>query len=111
MIKYTAEVLALRDRVRLGNEKLFKVWLQIRDIEEGEEKEHQWDRWNEAQEKLHYLCLELKQHYSDCLYLNENGKRTKSCLSNPDGFWCQVCPSSVSYWAQELLALPGPMGT
>ena len=108
MEKHALEVLDLRDRVIKGNEKLFPAWKQIRDIEEGEEKEHQWDRWNEAQERLHYLCSELKvKGYYDCLHI-ENGKRTRSCLSNPDGFWCQVCPSSVSYWTQELMALPGP---
>ncbi|GAI80584.1 unnamed protein product [marine sediment metagenome] len=106
MVKYSSEVLALRDRVIKGNEKLFLAWQQIRDLV-GEEREHQWDRWNEAQERLHYLCLELKQHYSDCLYLNENSKRFRSCLSEPGGFWCQVCPSSVAYWAQELMNLPG----
>jgi len=78
------EVLALRDRVIKGNDKLFAAWQQIRELA-GEEREHQWDRWNEAQERLHYLCLELKQHYSDCLYLNENSKRFRSCLSEPGG--------------------------
>jgi len=107
MERHALEVLDLRDRVIKGNDKLFAAWLQIRELA-GEEKEYQLDRWNEAQERLHYLCLELKaKGYHDCLYL-ENGKRTKSCLSNPDGFWCQVCPSSVSYWEKELMKLPGP---
>ncbi len=105
---YALEILALRDRVIKGNDKLSKVRFQIQEMEEGEEKEYQWDRWNEAQERLHHLCLELKaKGYHDCLYI-ENGKKTKSCLSNPEGSWCQVCPSSVSYWAQELMKLPGP---
>jgi len=107
MERHALEVLDLRDRVIKGNDKLFAAWQQIRELD-GEEKEYQLDRWNEAQERLHYLCLELQaKGYHDCLYI-ENGKRAKSCLSNPDGFWCQVCPSSVPYWAQELMDLPGP---
>lgn len=102
------EALALRDRVIKGNDKLFQAWLQIRELEDGEEKEYQLDRWNEAQERLHSLCLELKaKGYHDCLYI-ENGKKTRSCLSNPDGFWCQVCPSKIPYWEQELMNLPSP---
>ncbi len=105
---HALEVLALRDRIRQGNDKLSKARLQIQNFEEGEEKERQWDRWNEAQVKLRYLCSELQiKGYHDCLYI-ENGKRTKNCLSNPDGFECQGCPSSVPYWEKELMALPGP---
>ena len=101
------EVLDLRDRVIKGNDKLFAAWLQIRELD-GEEREHQWDRWNEAQERLHYLCLELQtKGYHDCLYI-ENGKRVKSCLSESGSWWCQVCPSSVLYWEQELMKLPRP---
>ncbi|GAJ22288.1 unnamed protein product, partial [marine sediment metagenome] len=85
------EVLALRDRVIKGNDKLFAAWQQIRELD-GEEKEYQWDRWNEGQERLHSLCLELQaKGYHDCLYI-ENGKRIKSCLSETGGWWCQVCP-------------------
>ena len=104
---HALDVLALRDRVIKGNDVLFKAWLQIRELT-GEEREYQLDRWNEAQERLHLLCGDLKSRgYHDCLYI-ENGKKTKGCLSNPDGFWCQTCPSSVPYWEQELIALPGP---
>lgn len=106
--KYSSEVLALRDRVIKGNDKLFKAWLGIRDIEDRDEKKYQLDRWNEAQERLHGLCLELKaKGYNDCLYI-ENGKKIRSCLSNPDGFWCQVCPSRIPYWERDLMKLPSP---
>ncbi|GAH96396.1 unnamed protein product, partial [marine sediment metagenome] len=28
---------------------------------------------------------------------------------NPDGFWCQVCPSTTrKYWEEELMDLPSP---
>ena len=105
---YSPEVLALLDRVIKGNDKLFQALLVIQDIEEGEEKECQLDRWSQALDKLILFCQELKtKGYEECLYI-ENGKRTKSCLSNPDGFWCQVCPSSRKYAEEELMALPGP---
>ncbi len=102
---YSPEVLALRDRVILGNDKLFRAWLQIRELVDDKEE---WARFGEATKKLRELCIELRYHYSDCLYLNEDGKRTRSCLSNPDDFWCQVCPSSRKYSEEELMALPGP---
>ena len=100
---------ALKDRVRLGNDKLFQAWLQIRElVDDKEEWARQMDRWQEATEKLHSLCQELKlKGYNDCLYL-ENGKRVRSCLSNPDSFWCQVCPSIYPYWETELMEMPSP---
>lgn len=99
---HALEALALRDRVIKGNEKLFLAWQQIRELPSGE-RECQLDQWNEAQEKLHNLCLELKaKGYHDCLYI-ENGKKIRSCLSEPGGWWCQVCPSSIPYWEQELM--------
>lgn len=98
---HSPEVLALRDRVKAGNDKLFKAWLVIRDIEDGEEREQQLDRWNVAQEKLYYLCLELQaKGYEDCLYI-ENGKKTKTCINEADGWWCQVCSSNHPYWREE----------
>ena len=104
-----AEALALRDRVKSGNDKLSRAWLQIRDlVGDKEEWSRQMDRWQEATEKLHQLCQELKlKGYDDCLYL-EDGKRTRTCLNNPDGFWCQVCPSVYAYWETELMDLPSP---
>ena len=92
------EVLTLRDRVKLGNDKLFRAWLQIRELaHDQEEWPRQMDQWHEAQGKLHLLCLELKARgYKDCLYI-EGGKKTKRCLDNPDGFFCLVCSSSREY--------------
>jgi len=109
---HALEVLTLCDRVVKGNEKLFFAWRQVRDIENMEEKKYQRDRWNEAQERLHGLCLELKaKGFHDCLYI-ENGRKTRSCMAsnNPDGFWCQVCPCDPNnpYAGQELMELPGP---
>lgn len=110
--EYSGEVLELRDRIIRGNQKLFDAWLKIREFAHNTEKwSQQMDRWSEAQTKLHYLCLELQaKGYEDCLYLDENGKRVKSCLNNPDGFWCQVCPSRFRYWEKELMSLPSAGG-
>lgn len=106
---HSAEVLALRDRVKLGNDKLFKAWLQIRELaHDSESWNYEMDRFSEAAERLRGLCRELKdQGYRDCLYL-ENGKKTRGCLQNPDQFWCQVCPSDINYWGKELMNLPSP---
>jgi len=108
--EYSPEVIALRDRVKLGNEKLFLAWQEIKKIaHDTEEWKVQMDKWSQAQEKLHLLCTELTyKGFEDCLYLNEVGKKTRGCLSNPNGFWCQVCPSIKLYWERELLDLPGP---
>jgi len=104
--QYSPEVLALRDRVKLGNEKLFKAWQQIRELNSAEWS-YQMELWYQAGKKLNVLCIELNlKGYGDCLYL-ENGKKTKSCLDNADGFWCQVCPSSIRYWDKELMSLGG----
>ena len=41
--------------------------------------------------------------------LDVNGKKVRGCLKNPDGFWCNVCPSSTrKYWEEELMDLPSP---
>ena len=106
--QYPQKVLELRDRVIRGNQKLFDAWMKIREIAHGtEEWSRQMDRWCEAQEKLSSLCSELKMwDYVDCLYINEKGEKTRSCLDNPDGFWCQVCSSEYPYWEEELMNLP-----
>jgi hypothetical protein len=105
---HSPEVLALRDRVKRGNDKLFQAWRQIRELADKDEWSRQMDRWNEAQQKLHQLCQELKlKGYNDCLYL-QDGRRARTCLNNPDGFWCQVCPSIYAYWETELMELPSP---
>ena len=107
--KYTPEVLALRGRVRLGNDKLYQAWLQIREVAgDKEEWVRQMDRLGEATEKLGRLCHQLKlEGYTDCLYL-EDGQKTRTCLNNEEGgFWCQVCSSDIRYWEQELMGMPG----
>jgi len=107
--QYSPEVLVLRDRVKRGNDVLFKAWLQIRELaHDSEEWSRQMELWHQAGKKLSLLCTELKlRDYCDCLYRNEKGERTRSCLDNPDQFWCQVCPSNISYWDKELMSLGG----
>lgn len=109
--QYSPEVLALRDRVKKGNDKLFQAWLQIRELaHNSDEWSKQMELWHQASEKLGVLCteLKLKYHYCDCLYLDELGKKTRSCLNNSGGFWCQVCSSDYPYWQNELMSLPSP---
>ncbi len=108
--EYSLEVLALKERVVNGNQKLFNAWNRIKELDHStEEWANLMDKWNEAQERLHSLCQELKyKGFDECLYLDSNNKKTKGCLKNPDGFWCQVCPSTYRYWEKELMDLPGP---
>lgn len=107
--KYSFEVLALRDRVILGNKKLNDAWEQIKTMDhESQQWRDEFDRWHLANEKLSLLCTELKlRGYEDCLYLNEKGKKAKSCLEQ-SGIGCRVCPSIIPYSEQELMALPSP---
>lgn len=108
--KYTPEVLALRDRVRLGNDKLYQAWLQIRKVADDEEEwVRQHHRLGEATVKLDRLCHQLQlEGYIDCLYL-EDGKKTRPCLNSEEGgFWCQVCSCDPNpYLEKELFDLPG----
>lgn len=102
--QYSEEVVALKERVILGNQKLFDAWLKIKElVHNSEEWSREMERWHEASDRLRLLCSELKyKGYNACLYLDANGKKTKSCLNNPNGFWCLVCPSSFPYWEKEL---------
>lgn len=99
---HSPEALALRARVIKGNQKLFQAWLEIRELaDDREEWSRQMDKWDQAVKKLILLCTELKlRGYTECLYL-EDGKKVKRCLDNPDGFWCQVCPSIYPYWENK----------
>jgi len=102
----------LKSRIKLGNEKLWKAWEQIKGIaHETKEWSYQMDRWSEAKETLWLLVTELKakHNFHDCLYI-ENGVKTRGCLHNQDGFFCQVCPCETDnkYWEKELMDLPGP---
>lgn len=105
--QYSEEVVALKERVIQGNQKLFNAWLKIKEIAHGsEEWSKQMGRWHDAGSKLHLLCIELQSKgYNDCLYLNDDGKKTKACLGESNGWWCQVCPSSFCYWENELMDL------
>lgn len=97
------ETVELLNRVRLGNDKLFHAWEHIRDLK-GAEWNEQMDKFAEAAKKLRELCVQLKlAGYNDCLYKTEDGKRTRNCLHNPDGFWCQICPSDIRYWETEIM--------
>ena len=100
--KYGSEVLALRDRVISGNKKLNDALEQIKGMaHDSEEWSFQMELWHQANVKLDTLCDELKlRGYEDCLYLDEEGKRTRSCLSSGDT-GCRVCPSRIHYWEQE----------
>jgi len=104
--EYSPEILALRGRVIVGNDKLNGAWEIIKTIEDKGRWQQELDRWTEANEKLSNLCRQLKlMGYVDCLYLDGNGKKTRKCL---DGLGCRVCPSSTPYWEQELMLLPSP---
>ena len=107
--KHSPEVLALRDRVIKGNKKLNDAFEQFKEIARDKDR---WaegmERWHQANVKLSLLCYELKaMGYEDCLYLDAQGKKTVSCLSQ-GGTGCRVCPSSIPYWDKELMALPRP---
>ena len=96
------ETLELLSRVRLGNDKLFHAWEQIREYK-GPIWNEQMDKFTASAKKLRELCSKLKlMGYIDCLYKTAEG-RTRNCLHNPDGFWCQVCPSDIRYWETEIM--------
>lgn len=101
--KYSPEVLALRDRVILGNKKLNDAWKQICLIDgESQEWKDLFEQWHQANEKLSVLCSNLRGlGYEDCLYLDEEGKKTRKCLSQGDDIGCRVCPSTRKYWEEE----------
>ncbi|GAI71499.1 unnamed protein product [marine sediment metagenome] len=101
--KYSSEVLVLRDRVILGTKKLNDAWEQIKGmVHDSEEWKYQMERWHQGNEKLSLLCTELKlRGYEDCLYLDDQGKKTKKCLLPGDTIGCRVCPSSRKYWEEE----------
>lgn len=110
------EFIALKNRIIKGNDVLWRAWEQIKGLAEDEEAwSRQLDRWAQAKEKLWYLVKELRTRFGfyDCLYLDENGKKTRHCLHNADGFFCQVCPceSGNPYWEKELFDLPSPKVT
>ncbi|MBA7654459.1 hypothetical protein ES703_62339 [subsurface metagenome] len=104
--KYSSEVLTLRDRVILGNKKLNDAWEQIKGmVHDTEEWNYQMERWHQGNEKLSLLCSELQARgYETCLYLDDQGKKVKSCLEQ-GGIGCRVCPSRFPYWDKEFREL------
>ncbi|GAI60023.1 unnamed protein product [marine sediment metagenome] len=104
--KYSSEVLALRARVILGNKKLNDAWEQIKGIvHDSEEWNYQMEQWHQANERLSLLCTKLQARgYTDCLYLDEQGKKTVKCLVQ-GGIGCRVCPSGIRYWEKEFSEL------
>jgi hypothetical protein len=107
--EYSSEVLTLRARVILGNKKLNDAFEQIKQlVHDSEEWSQAMDRWHEANERLSSLCRQLKlMGYTDCLFLDDQGRKTKKCLEFGDDLGCRVCPSSRDYCSEELMALPG----
>jgi len=97
-----SEMLALRERVKTGNEKLIAAWPRIWDIQDKGERQRELERWDKANHRLDGLCMELMHrfNYRDCLYLDENGHKTTPC-NRQDGFCCFVCPSETPYWRKE----------
>ena len=99
---HSSEVVALRDRVKRGNDKLITAWSEIWDIQDEQERQRGLKRWDKANLLLDALCTELmyRFNYRDCLYLDGNGHKTKPC-ARADGFCCFVCPSEIPYWQKE----------
>lgn len=101
------ELVTLKERVKTGNEKLWRAWRELRDIgRRTKPPEAIWGRWEDAQKKLDALCTELKlKGFNDCLYINPEGVKTLKCLCNPEQhqWWCIVCPSDKKYWEDELM--------
>jgi len=95
----------LRERIKLGNDKLNEAFEQLKEIaSDTQDWQAGFEKWHEANEKLHFYCQQLIQlGWEDCLYI-ENGKKTRSCL---EGLGCRVCPSRRAYWEEELMDLPG----
>lgn len=88
--QYTPEVLALRDRVLLGNDKLLRVWREIQDVKDKEERDHQFQRWGEAGKKLGELCFTLiNSGYRECLRQPDIPKSELACLGRDI---CLACP-------------------
>ena len=110
-MEYSSEVIALRERIKVGNEKLIKAWQQLREIADRQEEwASQFERWHKANELLSALCTQLEtMGYEDCLYM-ENGKKVKKCLEPGEIIGCRVCPSKIPYWEKELMDLPGAGG-
>jgi len=96
------EIEALRERVKQGNQKLNEAWTAICLLDH---KEQRWsdevEKWHQANVKLSALCSHLiLLGFNDCLYLDDNSKKTKKCGASALG--CRVCPSIREYWLEEM---------
>lgn len=103
------DVLELKTRVRTGNDKLYAAWRKIIDYEwDAETHDQLMAQWDEGVKKLKELAAKLGFYFHDCLYIDENGKKLKRCMSLPTDpdpqAWCIVCLSERKYWEEELLA-------
>ena len=100
---FSPEALALRDRVIQGNKKLNAAWVQLCHLDwESQERKDLMEQWSQATAKLWILCDNLQgMGYTDCLYLDQDGKKTKKCLPTADPYGCRVCSSAIPYWRQE----------
>ena len=105
-MEYSDEVVALRERVKAGNEKLNTAFNQLRQIVDRQaEWAEQFERWHQANEKLSLFCTQLEElGCTDCLYM-ENGKKVRKCLAPGDSIGCRVCPSKIHYWEKEFMEL------
>ncbi len=88
--QYAPVVLALRDRVFLGNDKLLRAWSELQGIKDKEERDSQFQRWGEAGRKLGELCVALiDDGYRECLRQPDTPKSALDCLGRDV---CLVCP-------------------
>ncbi len=92
-----ADLIALLERVKNGNDKLWAAWRVIRNVPDPEEKADLFLKWDGRVNFLNLLCKELiVKGYNECLYI-ENGIKTKACLNNPDEpeWFCNTCPAAI----------------
>lgn len=110
--KLKQEMTGLALRVRDGNDKITRAYLQVMDMDDAAFNQGM-DKIAEAVERLIVLENRLRflQDYllgkSDCLYIM-NKQKTRPCFNSqrtPVGnlvdTWCWVCPSGQPYWREE----------
>ena len=101
----TIDDMELLDRVRTGNNKLYKAWKQIQEFSEDKDKFNELSAvWDGKVQELKKLCGRLKFVFDDCLYI-QDGKKTRTCWGTMEDptLWCIVCPAeSRRYWEDEL---------
>lgn len=88
----------LRSTLVRGNVKLHRLWRYI--WREGHEEDTESiESYRQAYTRL----LDVNNRVitagdTNCLYI-EAGRKLRSCLLNPDSFWCHACPNS--YWPEK----------